>query len=230
MCVCVFVCVCVCVCVCLCVCVFVCVCVSQGLDPALVARLPEWTFDVSRLQLCPCAHLPVSDQPTALRNALTQLDTHLHTPVPIVEIAYQWQLTSQLIQAVATALPEQSALRLCMGVSVHLSDTVLSQVMQMGPRLCSLAVYECSDDHTLSVSLPWDTLFVNSISASRLVELLNMPPRHGGAQRTVHARFLTLDYTLTQVRRQLPACSQVCTAKSAQLPACNLRNSHEGAL
>lgn len=52
--------------VCACVCVHVC---SQGLNPALVARLPGWHFDMPYLCVPPSDALAVSDYCTRTRTA-----------------------------------------------------------------------------------------------------------------------------------------------------------------
>ncbi len=169
----------------------------QGLNPALVARLPEWQFDVQRLHVIPSNTMPDSDQPTALHNALIQLDTHLNTPTPMIMIDAPWQLTPELTQAVVAALPAQSALRLGLQLGDQVTDTELCQIRQMGPRVCGMLTPRTD---AIDALWAWDRLWVWELGSTRLAELLHMPVPGGGGGRTIYLASLDIDSNLTQVR------------------------------
>ncbi len=174
----------------------------------MVARLPEWIFDMEQLQLCTSSTIAASDQPTALCNALTQLNTHLNTPAPVIQLPFRvrplphcwWAFTDGVIHTIATALPADSTLRLCVEVNEQLTDTVLSQVQRMGTRVCQLEVVECSVEQALSMA--WPVLHVHRLSIGRLTGGLQStaPAAHKGARRNIHVHELILEGTLTQVR------------------------------
>ncbi len=161
----------------------------QGLNPDLLARLPHWQFDTTRLRVCPATHLPASDQPLALRNALTQLHTHLTTPTPIIELSDWWCITDEFISTVATALPAQSGLRLGMHMGLRLTDRDIRKLAQMGPRVCSAAAEKLCFEHA---QWPWASLFLDHVRTLGLTELLSMPLPSDGGRRTLHVFLLTL--------------------------------------
>ncbi len=181
----------------MCACVHVYVC-AQGLSPALAARLAGWTFDMPRLHLCPRGALSNRDHPTALRAALRQLDTHITTPTPIIQLC-DWHMTPELTQAIATALPAQSALRLGLHVGEQLTDTTLSQLRQMGPRMCSVSADKLSSKPALSIPWVWDSLSLSDVSLVGLAGLLSAPLPCNGGRRTVYYNTSYSDTCLTQV-------------------------------
>ncbi len=173
------------------VCVRVCVCVCvQGFDPELLARLPEWQFDTTRLRVCPAT--AVGRQPQALRNALTQLHTHLATPTPIIELS-EWGITPDFVSTVATALPADSALRLGVDVGVFFGGSgslqQRQQLQQMGPRVCSVAAGKLAAGGVLR--WPWASLFLGQATISMLAQLLSAPLPADGGLRTVYTGLLS---------------------------------------
>ncbi len=173
----------------------------QGLEPAFAERLPEWVFDMPVLSLHPSAQLAAIDQPEALRNALTQLNTHLPTPAPVIELS-GWRLTDAFVSTLATALPAQSGLRLGveLGVVRTASGTILSDLRRMSPRVCSLSAKSFKGTEALTTPWPWAALFVSSVTSVELPALLSMPTSGNGEERTICAGEVRLDSTLTQVR------------------------------
>lgn len=61
---------------CVCVCVR---CASQGLVKALTERFNDWCFNIDEITLEADTHIPIHEQPAALRAALQQLRA-LHAP------------------------------------------------------------------------------------------------------------------------------------------------------
>ncbi len=165
-------------------CVYVC---SQGLNPAIVARLPEWQFAVPLLFE---AHLglPISDQPTALRNALVQVNTPLDTPTPMVELGAHWHFTPELTNAISTALPARSDLRLRVSVGKELTDAAARQIWQIGPRLFSVYPDSFAGLVRLNAALQGDTA-----GAAGLAGLAGLPPLVGGGRRVILFFELLLD-------------------------------------
>ncbi len=181
-------------------------------------RLQEWRFDVERLRLSPGDSLSRSDQPMAVRCALRQLDAHLNAPAPIIELARGWRITSQLISAVATALPAQSSLRLSVAVTT-LSAGRVRKIGQMGPRVVGVSGqygYVWANDQTCAIRLPghvqWSTFRapeLTPLNFNGMVGLLTM--LNDGVQRTFHVDSLQLGEDVIQVGAPLTlACSTSC--------------------
>ncbi len=177
-----------------------CACV-QGLNPDLVTRLPEWQFDTTRLRVCPATGLPASVQPVALRNTLTQLNTHLASQTPIIELS-DWHITVQFVNAVARALPQESGLALGIHMGGYLTAADMSQLKYMGPRMHSAA----AETHTTGnvVRWSWASLFLGQTSTAGLACLLGMPLPADGGLRTVYVDTLTVD-VLSKVSGDVPA-------------------------
>ncbi len=180
------------------VCVRVCACVCwrpQGLNPGVLARMHEWTFGEHRLELVPNHAPPLSAQPTALRLALTQLNTHLNEPTPII-LLRAWQLTPELIQAVSTALPADFTLRLGVDVGRVCTEAVLSQVQSMGPRVCCVAADGTADSLTprpVFRPWPWPVTVAETLNTAQLAQILSSPLRNGHTTREIH--YTCIHYT-----------------------------------
>ncbi len=183
----------------MCVCVYGC---PQGLNPALVARLQEWRFMVRQLGLVARRNVVEAIQPTALRNALTQLHTHLNTPTPIIQLSAGWQVTHELIDTIATALPAHVTLKIAMNLGEHALDLVARHFSLMGPRMRS--VFSESVMHTVAANMPWawECMCVRGVNSAALPGLLSAPLPAGVARRTIHADILGIGKDVTQVRTE----------------------------
>lgn len=84
-----------------------------------------------------------------------------------------------------------------------LTDAVLSQVMQMGPRVCSITAHRYGPvfkEAVYSVPFPWESLVIDTPSTTSLAGLLRMPRRAGAAGlRTIHTQELQISANLRQV-------------------------------
>ncbi len=148
-----------------CVCVCVCVCM-QGLDPAVLECLPDWQFDNTRVVIRLDSNLTPTDQVTALRTTLQQLQAMQKAPgsAGVVELAGLPETPAGwrpgLIGMLCAAVPDLPHLHLSVRRSSNISDQVLGGLVQTGQgvRYVSACDLSLASEQHAGAQWPWREL------------------------------------------------------------------------
>ncbi len=169
-----------CACAAVCVCVCVCVC-AQGLDEAVLSRLPDFVFDTPTLIFQASCSLDDSAHTAAFTAALQQLSQLRAAGQLAVQFSgFSWDGT--MLRAAAAAPPAQLLYRLHLytQLSEPLTDELLAVALQLGTQIYDLSVPSLAlqSEQCVGSVCPWDTLGVHTLN---VCELLRLP--HPGGSR-----------------------------------------------
>ncbi len=206
LCACVYMCMCVCVVVCVVV-LLLCLCV-QGIDPAVIARFPEWRFDKTHVIIRPNPPSPATPQPTALRNTLQQLHAMQTAPGShcVVEMA-EWSNNTHtwpdaLLQIVSNAVPQLPHLDIGVRIGKGVVGKGLSALLRAGQNIRHVSARHADVGSNEYKDAPWAWEEMWFTALVHAPELLMLPRPRGGeaGPSVVRCNDLTFHSVTEQVR------------------------------
>ncbi len=174
------------------------------MDPAIVACLPEWQFDITRLVIQPNPTLPARDQVAALRTTLQQLQAMQTAPgsACVVELAgWFWTpdmpYAHDLLAVVSAAIRASPQISYEVRLGSWLNDQTLAAIVKSGPNIRHVAAnhMHVTTEQSASTAWPWEEL--------RFTGLLHVPSLVKLPRPSDGARVLCDSLTFHSVTRQV---------------------------
>ncbi len=154
---------------------------SQGLDPSVMQRLPDFVFDFDTISVnmfrTALEQLSPAESSTAWGNTLRQL-RQLQAPTATVQLESAFKLST--VSVLAAELPALKHLRVCLPVIFQLTDECLAALLQLGSHVRVLATHSLqlqSEQHSSAV-WPWEEVkvgFVALVETVGVTQLLRLP-------------------------------------------------------